>query len=217
MHFVVNLSTPWRGFGRPRMPNFLEIAVKFAKIVLSSICLSVVAFSCHAGGELNTRFEGWLGKNQKGHYLDTSNWHYCFNNEGGSCGSVALNTGSSTCHTTGFNIGTKWAVPTRVGGLEINSGFNKSWTACNVRSETVTCSPNRGWKGRAVINFSERWGRVRVLGGETYFQRSSQCPAGWKSEWMGGPSWRCTYTGGQYTRDGYLPEWRGSSCNYQRI
>lgn len=193
--------------------------MKLTKIVLSSVCLSLAAFSCYAAdGVANTRFEGWLGKNQKGHFLDTSNWHYCFNNNGGNCGSVSLNTGSSTCHTTGFNIGTKWNVPTKIGGLEINSGFNKSWTACNVRSETVTCSPNRGWKGRAAINFSERWGRARVLGGDTYFvYGGNNCAAGWTGKWERGSSWRCTYTGGQYSSDGYLPEWRGSSCNYQRI
>lgn len=201
------------------LSNFWEIAVKFAKTVWSSVCLSLAAFSCYAtDGEVHTRFEGWLGKNQKGHYLDTSNWHYCFNNDGGSCGSVALNTGSSTCHSRGFNIGTKWAIPTRIGGLEINSGWNQSWTACNVRSETVTCSPNRGWKGRAVINFSERWGRVRVTGGDTYFSYGgNNCAAGWKGQWESGASWRCTYSDGQYSRDGYLPEWRGSSCGYQRI
>jgi len=193
--------------------------MKLTKIVLSSVCLSLAAFSCYANdGVVNTRFEGWLGKKQKGHFLDTSDWHYCFNNNGGSCGSVSLNTGSSTCHTTGFGIGTKWAIPTRIGGLEINSGFNKSWTACNVRSETVTCSPNRGWKGRAAINFSERWGRVRVTGGDTYFAfGGNNCASGWTGKWESGSSWRCTYTGGQYSRDGYLPEWRGSSCDYARI
>ena len=96
-------------------------------------------------------------------------------------------------------------------------GANHSWTACNIRSETVTCGPNKGYRGRAVINFSERWGKTHVLGGDTYLTLRSSCPAGWRSDWMGGSSWRCTYVGGSYTVEGYLPEWRGSSCQYSKI
>lgn len=192
--------------------------MKFIKIAL--LFVLVAAYSGLVGateGTLNTQFWGWVGKNQHGYYLDGSDWHYCFNNSGGSCGTVALTTGHSQCRTTGFNIGGKWAIPTRVGGMEINAGANHSWTACNIRSETVTCGPNKGYKGRAVINFSERWGKTHVLGGDTYLTLRSSCPAGWRSDWMGGSSWRCTYVGGSYTVEGYLPEWRGSSCQYSKI
>ena len=178
----------------------------------------MAAYSGLAGAQqLNTQFWGWIGKDQHGYYLDGSSWHYCFSDRGGSCGSVALTTGHSQCRTTGFNIGAKWAIPTKIGGMEINASANHSWSACNIRSETVTCSPKVGWKGRAVINFSERRGKMRVLGAENYLTLRSSCPAGWRSDWMGGPSWRCTYVGGAYTIEGYLPEWRGSSCQYDRI
>lgn len=192
--------------------------MKFAKLALLSAGLTMVALSAYASdGELKTQFLGWIGKNQRGYYLDTSEWHYCFSNSGGSCGTVALTTGHSTCHTSGFNLGGKWAIPTKIGGLEINTSLNQSWTACNIRSETVTCGPNRGYKGRAVINFSERWGKLRVTGGDTYLTNRGSCPAGWKLDWLGSTLWRCTYNGGTYTKEGYLPEWRGSSCNYERI
>ncbi|NUX59426.1 hypothetical protein [Paraburkholderia youngii] len=166
---------------------------------------------------LNTQFLGWIGKSQHGYSLDGSDWHYCFGGSGGSCGTVALTTGHSSCHTTSFNIGAQWGIPIKIGSMAIDVGINKSWTACNIRSETVTCGPNPGWKGRAVINFSERWGKVHVIGADNYLTLQSSCPAGWRSDWMGGWSWRCTYVGGAYDREGYLPEWRGSSCNYQRI
>ncbi|NVH78031.1 hypothetical protein FSB08_37590 [Paraburkholderia sp. JPY432] len=165
---------------------------------------------------LNTQFLGWIGKNQHGYYLDESDWHYCFGGSGGSCGTVALTTGHSSCHTTGFTVGAKWKIPIKIGGMEIDVGINKSWTACNIRSETVTCDPNPGWKGRAVINFSERWGKVHVTGGDDYPSLGS-CPAGCRADWQGDMFWLCTYVGGAYDREGYLPEWRGSSCNYQRI
>ena len=97
--------------------------MKFLKIAL--LFVLVAAYSGLVGateGTLNTQFWGWVGKNQHGYYLDGSDWHYCFNNKGGSCGTVALTTGHSQCRTTGFNIGGKWAIPTRVGGMEINAG-----------------------------------------------------------------------------------------------
>ncbi|USX26027.1 hypothetical protein NHH73_26250 [Oxalobacteraceae bacterium OTU3CINTB1] len=190
--------------------------MKSIKIVLLFVLMSV--FSGMAGAQaLDTRFEGWLGKNQHGYYLDGSEWHYCFGNRGGSCGSVALTTGHSSCRTTGFNIGGKWAIPTRIGGMEVNASANRSWTACNIRSETITCTPNKGYKGRAVINFSERMGRIRVLGAQNYLSIDNDCPAGFRNDWLGGTSWRCTYVGGTYNVDGYLPEWRGSSCQYEKI
>ncbi|WP_156369584.1 hypothetical protein [Duganella sp. Leaf126] len=182
------------------------------------VLLWMAALCGLAGAQsLNTQFQGWLGKNQHGYYLDGSEWHYCFSNQGGSCGSVGLTTGHSSCHTTGFNIGGKWAIPTRIGGMEINASANRSWTACNIRSETITCSPNKGYKGRAVINFSERYGRLRVTGGDTYLTIDNDCPDKWRADWLGGTSWRCVYVGGTYDTDGYLPEWRGSSCDYERI
>ena len=187
------------------------------KVLFPLLLLGLASVSFAGDDVIYTESGGWIGKKQKGHYLDGSSWHYCFNDRGGSCGSVSLTTGHSACKSRGFNISNSFTLPQKIGGMDIGLGYNQSWTACNNRSETVTCSPNRGWKGRAVINFSERWGRLRVVGGSTYFQNKPNCPDGWKSEWMGWSSWRCKYNGGRYSRDGYLPEWRGSSCNYKRI
>jgi hypothetical protein len=172
-----------------------------------------------AAQQLKTTFGGWVGKQQRSEFIDGSDWHYCFSNQGGACGSVALTTGHSSCVTRGFNIGIKWAVPVKVGSLEVNGGYNNSWTACNIRSETVTCSPKPGWKGRAAIIISERIGTVNVVGGDPdfYTTLSSSCPTGWKSNWEGGQRWSCRYDGGTYSKDGYLPEWRGSTCDYERI
>jgi hypothetical protein len=191
--------------------------MKFIKIVLVFVWMA--AFSGLVGakeGEVITQFKGWIGKNQKGYYLDASGWHYCFSDKGGSCGSKSLTTGRSSCTSNGFDIGASWSPP-KVGGMSISGGYNRSWSACNNRSETITCAPNRGYKGRAVVNFSKRWGKIHVVGGENYLTLRSSCPAGWRSDWMGGSGWRCTYVGGSYDRDGYLPEWRGSSCQYNKI
>ncbi|HLO95378.1 MAG TPA: hypothetical protein VK195_13780 [Burkholderiaceae bacterium] len=190
--------------------------MRFIKMLLVFVGIAAFCGISSAGnGDLNTQFRGWIGKDQKGYFLDTSQWHHCWGGQGGSCGSISLSTGNSTCHSQGFDIGGNWAPP-QLGGMGIHGGYNRSWTACNNRSETVTCSPNPGWKGRAVINFSKRWGKMHVVGGDNYLTLKSSCPAGWRSDWMGGQRWRCTYTGGSYDRDGYLPEWRGSSCNYAR-
>ncbi|MFT0175301.1 hypothetical protein ACLKMY_41880, partial [Paraburkholderia mimosarum] len=113
------------------------------------------------------------------------------------------------------SIGAEWGIPIKIGGMAIKGRINSSWTACNIRSETVTCGPKPGWKGRAVINFSERWGKVHVTGGDDYSSLES-CPAGWRADWQGDMFWLCKYVGGTYDREGYLPEWRGSSCDYQR-
>lgn len=191
--------------------------MKFLKIAL--LFVLVAAYSGLVGateGTLNTQFGGWIGKSQHGYYLDPSSWAECPSNKGGKCPSLGLTTGRSQCQTTGFNIGGKWKVP-GPGGMEINGGANHSWTACNIRSETVTCSPDVGYKGRAVVHFSERWGRMRVLGGDNYLTLRSSCPAGWRSDWMGGSHWRCTYVGGSYDRDGYLPEYRHSACQYVHL
>jgi hypothetical protein len=187
-------------------------------VVLFSLVLCLFSGAA-AAQQLRTTFGGWIGKQQRSEYIDGSDWHYCFSNRGGSCGAVALTTGHNTCVTRGFNIGLKWSVPTRVGSMEINGGYNQSWSACNVRQETVTCSPKPGWKGRAAIIFSERVGRVNVVGGDPdyYVTLESSCPAGWKSNWEGGYGWSCRYNGGTYSRHGYLPEWRGSTCDYERI
>ena len=189
--------------------------MKLLKTNLLFFCLLI--FGSYAGAQtLNTQFEGWIGKNQQGFFLDTSEWHYCFNSAGGNCGSVALTTGASTCHSQGFDIGGAWSPP-KIIGLGIAGDYNRSWTACNSRSETISCSPNVGYKGRATVNFSQRWGTERVLGASNYLTSRASCPAGFRLDWLGGPSWRCTYVGGSYTKDGYLPEWRGSSCDYQKI
>ena len=187
------------------------MTIKIALFVL------MAAGSGVAGAEemLNTQFGGWIGRNQHGYIMDPSTWHHCFSKWGGGCGTVGKTTGSSDCRTTGFNIGAKWAIPTRIGGMEVNASANRSWTACNIRSETVTCSPNVGYKGRAVVNFSARFGKMHVVGGTTHYTAFPNCAAGWKTERIG-RGWRCTYVGGKYTVEGYLPEWRGSSCQYAR-
>lgn len=169
--------------------------------------------------QLRTTFSGWLGKQQQSSYIDGSEWHYCFGTQGGSCGSVALTTGGSACVSRGFGIAYRWLVPIKIGSMDISGGYNQSWMACNTRSETVTCSPNKGWKGRAAIILSQRIGRVNVVGGDPdfYVTLKSSCPAAWKSNWEGGEHWSCRYDGGTYSRDGYLPEWRGSTCDYERI
>ncbi|WP_058196431.1 hypothetical protein [Xanthomonas translucens] len=60
-----------------------------------------------AAQQLRTTFSGWVGKQQRSEYIDGSNWHCCFSNQCGACGSVALTTGHNTCVTRGFNIGIK--------------------------------------------------------------------------------------------------------------
>lgn len=186
--------------------------------ITGAAAASVLLISSAGAAQLATRFDGWVGKQQRSQFIDASSWHYCYSNQGGSCGSVALTTGHSACVTRGFNIGTKWAIPTRIGGLEMNSGYNNSWTACNIRSETVTCSPNVGWHGRAAILFSERVANITVTGGDPdyYVTQNSSCPSGWTSRWDGGSRWSCRYTGFKGTVSGYYPEWRGSTCDYQR-
>lgn len=190
--------------------------MKFIKIALLFVWMAAVSGVVSAQ-TLNTKFGGWIGKKQHGYILDPSSYVYCFGNNGGECATIGKMTGNSDCKTTGFNIGAKWAIPTKIGSMEINASANKSWTACNLRSETVSCKPNKGYKGRAVINFSERYGKIAVRGGQAYFNIDNYCAAGWKPEWMGGTSWRCNYVGGKYTVKGYLPEWRGSSCQYKKI
>lgn len=191
--------------------------MKFIKIALLFAALAALSgFASAKEGVLNTQFQGWLGKNQHGYYLDPSSWAECSSTQGGSCPTVSRSTGHSQCRTQGFDIGGNWAPP-QLGGMGIAGGYSKSWSACNTRSETVSCTPAVHYKGRAVIHFSQRWGREKVLGGDNYLTLRSSCPGGWRSDWMGGSSWRCTYVGGSYTRDGYLPEYRNAACEYQHL
>src|SRR4051812_7933841 len=123
--------------------------MKFLKIALLFVAVASSAIVSAREGVVNTQFQGWLGKNQHGYIMDHSDWHYCWSDTGGSCGSKSLTTGHSTCHSHGFDIGASWSPP-QIGGMGISGSYSRSWTACNNRSETITCSPNKGYRGRAA-------------------------------------------------------------------
>jgi len=90
--------------------------------------------------------------------VDYSGWHHCPRNQrGGSCGSRALRTGSSRCSGHGYSFGVDFEFPGQLvswmggKGFKLKGGRSYNWTTCNTRSESVTCSPNKGYRGRAEI------------------------------------------------------------------
>jgi hypothetical protein len=195
-------------------------------ITKSIICASVllVAAAAQAAPKYNTQFKGWNGKQQRSSFLNTSTWHSCFNDRGGSCGSTSMTTGSSSCTTTGFDVGGGFDLPIKIPGLNVYGGFNKSWTACNVKSETITCSPNRGWKGRAAVLFSQRVGTLRMTGGNPREYRgkwNENCARGYRKSLKASgvgtiQVYTCTFRD-QFETRGYLPEFRTHTCDYKRI
>lgn len=173
-----------------------------------------------------TQFLGWVGKQQQSRFVDGSVFHVCYNNSGGQCGNIALTTGKSTCFTRGFNLGVsgtqgaKWELPVAVPGLQLSGQVTVQWQACNIRQETITCSPNPGWKGQAAILVGDRVGRTKITGvqNNTVASRDGKtCPRGFVLKWLGKSGYACNWNGGTWEAEGYLPEFRYSTCNYQRI
>jgi hypothetical protein len=175
-----------------------------------------------AEAKYKTQFAGWNGKQQRSQFIDASGWHACYNSNGGSCGSRSLTTGTSACITRGFSIGGDFDVSRAIGGMKIKADYKQQWTSCNTRAETITCSPKPGWKGRAAVLFGERVGTLRVVG--THIPRydtwGKTCARGYWADRGRDPdagTAQCVWDNQSWTTSGYLPEFRYSTCDYQRI
>ncbi|MCC4600718.1 hypothetical protein [Xanthomonas melonis] len=175
--------------------------------------------------QLNTSFQGWLGKNQKSEFLDPSRWASCYNDHGGECTVVSLTSGTGQCHEESFDLGASFELPAPAGWgpFSLSGSKGSSWSACHERSETTQCQPKPGFRGRAVILMGERFGKLHVNGG-TPSSYSIPAYQGCENKWNGtvrlsGRSLErvCTYAGGTYDHQGYLPEFENLTCDYQKI
>ncbi|AJQ93841.1 hypothetical Protein YC6258_01797 [Gynuella sunshinyii YC6258] len=101
-------------------------------------------------------------------------------------------------------------------GLSISSGGNWSWSSCNTRSETITCSPNQGYAGRAEIIFAERYGKTDFTGYNKYFSnRNNGCKRGFSFQSSDGFYGWCVPS--TFSSNGYWPEKRYSQCTYRKL
>jgi len=129
-------------------------------IILAMISLSAV--SSVAFSAQDASFIRWTSGTGTD-VIDASGWHHCpRNTRGGNCGRRALRTGSSHCRGQGYSFGIDFEFPGQLvsliggKGFKLKGGRNYSWTTCNTRAESISCSPNRGYKGRAEIFRNKR-------------------------------------------------------------
>lgn len=200
------------------------------KILATSFLVLLIQFPQAAkAGEPEVRnwFYGWVGHKQSDNYLDVGSWHYCYGTGGGSCGSVSLSVGKSKCTSWGVNLGISYTLAQIIPGLSFSVSASKGWSACNTRSETIGCSPNKGWKGRPEVIATARYGTMRFQGTKDYTYRSKNwdealhaCdkPGYWRAD---------IYSkSGKYEAQcktvidevkAYWPEKRWTQCGYRRI
>jgi hypothetical protein len=199
--------------------------------IIFNILFALMVLGGATNGYANTHntktwFKGWIGKRQRDKIQEYSGWHACYSNRGGSCGSRSLTTGSSRCVSWGVNFVLDFEPAEIVSGLKIGISSSRSWSSCASRSEIITCSPKPGWKGRAEIVTTARYGKVAVRGKRKYgnIGRRNKSPK------------RCTETGfkevGFHTlakyrtericgpttdyRNAYWAEKKWSRCRYVR-
>lgn len=203
---------------------------KIYAFILLFLLATSVSLPSHAGVQQNVSFQGWVGKRQKDQINDYSGWHACYSNRGGSCGSRSLTTGSSRCTSWGVGFGLDFEPKYKqFSGLKIKTGGTRTWSSCTTRSETVTCSPNVGYKGRSEIVTTARWGKMRVAGVKNYNNErqyyKNQCKTGYRETFNG--TFRCgakgsstcqrrTCTKTVHNREAYWPEKKWSRCRYVR-
>ncbi|MBB3801562.1 hypothetical protein FHR47_001810 [Xanthomonas arboricola] len=192
---------------------------KFLPVVLASLTTIGMA----QAAELTTSFQGWLGKNQKSEFVDASRWASCYNNGGGECVVVSLTSGTSQCYEQSFDMGVGYELPAPGGWgpFSLSGSKGYSWSSCHERSETTQCQPKPGFKGRAAVLMGERWGTLKATGGKPYrYDHDGTCPQHWSHTARAGFKFlisQCEYSGGTFTKDGYLPEFENLTCDYEKI
>ena len=158
------------------------------------------------------------GNTTKVKTMDASGWHVCGSNQtGGSCGSRSISTGKSGCKSVSVSAGTSFSLNGfNIAGLSFDGGYSSSWSACNTRSETITCSPDKGYKGRAQIMMRIRYGQKKYKRSGGYYRKGGTCDVGYVRDTVNGLP-MCVASGRWVYVSGYWPYQRYSTCWYQAL